>query len=89
MSRRIHVRVSPFGEITVEAEGFQGKGCEAATKAIEEALGVRDDPYVAGYRIWKYDLPWPAKNSDRTGYLFMGAPNERSTAQPPPCALRT
>lgn len=51
--------------------------------AMEEALGVRDDPYVSGYRIWKYDLPWPAKNSDRTGYLFMGAPNERSTAQPP------
>ena len=39
MSRRIHVRVSPFGEITVEAEGFHGKGCEAATKAIEDALG--------------------------------------------------
>jgi len=39
MSRRIHVRVSPIGEITVEAEGFQGKGCEAATKAIEDALG--------------------------------------------------
>ena len=38
-SRRIHVRVSPFGEITVEADGFQGKGCEAATKAIEDALG--------------------------------------------------
>ena len=39
MSRRIHVRASPTGEITVEADGFQGKGCEAATKAIEEALG--------------------------------------------------
>ena len=39
MSRRIHVKVSSLGEITVEAEGFQGKGCEAATKAIEEALG--------------------------------------------------
>ena len=39
MNRRIHVRVSPIGEITVEADGFQGKGCEAATKAIEEALG--------------------------------------------------
>jgi hypothetical protein len=39
MSRKIHVRVSPFWEITVEAEGFQGKGCEAATKAIEDALG--------------------------------------------------
>jgi len=39
MNRRIHVRVTATGEITVEAEGFQGKGCEAATKAIEEALG--------------------------------------------------
>ena len=39
MSRKIHVRVTPTGEITVEAEGFHGKGCEAATKAIEDALG--------------------------------------------------
>ncbi len=39
MSRKIHVRVSPAGEISVEAESFQGKGCEAATKAIEDALG--------------------------------------------------
>jgi hypothetical protein len=39
MNRRINVRVSATGEITVEAEGFQGKGCEAATKAIEDALG--------------------------------------------------
>jgi hypothetical protein len=39
MSRKILVRVSPAGDISVEAEGFQGKGCEAATKAIEDALG--------------------------------------------------
>jgi hypothetical protein len=39
VSRRILVRVTPAGEITVEADGFQGKGCEAATKAIEDALG--------------------------------------------------
>ena len=39
MSRRILVRISATGDIIVEAEGFQGKGCEAATKAIEEALG--------------------------------------------------
>ena len=38
-ARQIHVRVSSTGEITVEAHGFQGHGCEAATKAIEEALG--------------------------------------------------
>jgi hypothetical protein len=39
VSRRILVRVSAIGDIVVEAEGFQGKGCEAATKAIEDALG--------------------------------------------------
>lgn len=51
--------------------------------AMETVLEVRDDPYVAGYRIWTYQLEWAATNSDRRGYLFMGAPNERSTAQPP------
>ena len=39
MSRRILVRVSESGDIQVEAKGFQGKGCEAATQAIEQALG--------------------------------------------------
>ena len=41
MSRRILIRVSPTGDIQVEAEGYQGKGCEAATQAIEQALGKR------------------------------------------------
>ena len=39
MSRKILVRINSAGDITVEAEGFHGKGCEAATKAIENALG--------------------------------------------------
>lgn len=39
MSRQIRVKVSPTGEVTVEAHGFKGNGCEAATKVIEEALG--------------------------------------------------
>ena len=39
MSRRIHVRISPAGELTVEALGFHGRGCEAATRALEQALG--------------------------------------------------
>jgi hypothetical protein len=39
VSRKIHVRITTTGAITVEADGFHGKGCEAATKAIEEALG--------------------------------------------------
>jgi hypothetical protein len=56
---------------------------EAYYLAMEEVLGQRDEPYVAGYRIWQYGLPWATANADRRGYLFMGAPNERSTAQPP------
>lgn len=52
-------------------------------RAMEATLGISDNPFVAGYKIWAYSLPWPAKRSDRSGYLFMGAPNERSTAQPP------
>lgn len=43
MSRSIQVRVSPAGEVSVEAKGFQGRGCEAATKAIEEALGKKKE----------------------------------------------
>ena len=38
--RSINVKVSPAGEITVEAHGFTGRGCEAATAAIEAALGT-------------------------------------------------
>lgn len=41
MKRRILVKVSPTGVITVEADGFHGKGCVDTTKAIEEALGTR------------------------------------------------
>ena len=56
---------------------------EAYFRALETVLEQRENPYVAGYRIWAYELLWAAKNVTRPGYLFMGAPNERSTAQPP------
>lgn len=39
--------------------------------------------YVSGYRIWEYELEWRERKAGRSGYLFFGAPNERSTAQPP------
>lgn len=40
-------------------------------------------PYVSGYRIWERELEWRERKAGRSGYLFFGAPNERSTAQPP------
>ena len=58
MSRKIHVRISPTGDVTVEAKGFSGKGCEAATKAIEDALGK------VGTRTRKPDF-WKQSNSGR------------------------
>ena len=38
--------------------------------------------YVTGYRIWEYGIEWRERRATRSGYLFFGAPNERSTAQP-------
>ena len=42
-----------------------------------------DETYVTGYRIWEHELEWRARKAARRGYLFFGAPNERSTAVPP------
>lgn len=49
---------------------------------LKQAITLDDVPYVTGYKIWRYDLPWEAHRVTRQGYLFFGAPNERSTAQP-------
>jgi hypothetical protein len=36
--RSIEVVISPLGKCRVEAKGFDGQGCEDATKPIEDAL---------------------------------------------------
>ena len=38
--------------------------------------------YVNGFNIYEYNLNWTSHNIFREGYLFMGLPGERSTAQP-------
>jgi hypothetical protein len=40
MKTSIEIIVSPKGEIQIDAVGFKGPDCEAATKFLEEALGV-------------------------------------------------
>ena len=40
MNRTIDIIVSPKGDITINAIGFQGADCEKATRALEEALGA-------------------------------------------------
>jgi len=51
--------------------------------ALRQALGLSTTTYVTGFRIWPYELPWAERKVTRPGYLFFGAPDERSTAQPP------
>jgi hypothetical protein len=51
--------------------------------ALQGLLDIRETSYVTNFRIWEYQLPWPEKKVTRPGYLFLGSPRERSTAQPP------
>lgn len=39
--------------------------------------------YVDNYKIYEHTLNWDSKNIFRRGYLFLGTPEERPTAQPP------
>lgn len=45
-------------------------------------MECQDTTYVTGYKIWQHELVWLERKVARTGYLFFGAPNERSTAVP-------
>ncbi|MBM4084361.1 MAG: ATP-binding protein, partial [Planctomycetes bacterium] len=52
-------------------------------EALKQAMECTDQTYVTGYRIWQHELEWIEHKAARQGYLFFGAPNERSTAVPP------
>lgn len=39
--KKIKMKVTPEGEITITTEGFKGKECLAATAALEKALGKK------------------------------------------------
>ncbi len=40
MKPTIEIVIQPTGELQIEGIGFKGSSCEAATKALETALGV-------------------------------------------------
>jgi hypothetical protein len=52
-------------------------------EALKRVMEVADRTVVTGYNIWPLELSWQERNAPRAGYLFFGAPNQRSTAQPP------
>ncbi|MDD2467141.1 MAG: DUF6079 family protein [Desulfobulbus sp.] len=52
-------------------------------EALKRVMECQDTPtHVTGYRIWQHELVWLEHKAARTGYLFFGAPNERSTVVP-------
>ncbi|MDD2302439.1 MAG: DUF6079 family protein, partial [Eubacteriales bacterium] len=51
-------------------------------EALKRVMECQDATYVTGYKIWQHELVWQEHKAARTGYLFFGAPNERSTALP-------
>ncbi|GIV04203.1 MAG: hypothetical protein KatS3mg015_3033 [Fimbriimonadales bacterium] len=52
-------------------------------EALKRVMECTDQTYVTGYKIWQHELEWREHKAARQGYLFFGAPNERSTAVPP------
>jgi len=52
-------------------------------EALKRVMECTDQTYVSGYKIWEHELEWIERKVGRRGYLFFGAPNERSTAAPP------
>ncbi len=51
-------------------------------EALKRVMECQDATYVSGYKIWQHELVWQEHKAARIGYLFFGAPNERSTAVP-------
>ena len=52
-------------------------------EVLEQLTDRSKNTYITGYKIWPYELPWWDCKVTRQGYLFFGAPNDRSTAHPP------
>ena len=51
-------------------------------QVVYRCLEWNQKQYVQGFNIYEHDLNWESHNIFREGYLFMGLPGERSTAQP-------
>jgi hypothetical protein len=39
--KSIEIVINPQGEITLQTKGYAGRSCQAATKGLEEALGLK------------------------------------------------
>jgi len=49
---------------------------------LQYVIGLQQNTYRGGFKIWQHSLEWIDKRSFRLGYIFFGNPNERSTTEP-------
>lgn len=51
--------------------------------ALKQVLECTDiSTHITGFQIWQHEIEWQDRKAGRLGYLFFGAPNDRSTAVP-------
>ena len=69
--------------IEKKAEGLSGDLLDRHYfDALTRVMECADQTYISGYRVWEHELEWRERKVGRSGYLFFGAPNERSTVTP-------
>lgn len=71
-------------QIEKRAEALSDDALDRAYySALMQLMECTDDhAYVTGYKIWQHQVEWQDRRVERNGYLFLGAPNDRPTAQP-------
>ncbi|CQR72612.1 hypothetical protein SOV_15730 [Sporomusa ovata DSM 2662] len=52
-------------------------------EVLRRVMECSDQTYITGFTIWQHEIEWLEHKAARQGYLFFGAPNERSTVTPP------
>jgi hypothetical protein len=51
-------------------------------QALMQIMECPAQTYRPGFKIWPHDIIWYPHKASRSGYLFLGTPNERSTTVP-------
>lgn len=71
-------------QIEKRAEALSNDALDRAYySALMQLMECTDErTYVTGYKIWQHQVEWQERRVERNGYLFLGAPNDRPTAQP-------
>lgn len=49
---------------------------------LQNNLPLLDQTYRTGFQIWAHEIEWESHKTFRSGYIFFGNPNQKSTTQP-------